>query len=66
MNSGSRSKDILISVFVYAYKGLTLYFLILAILLFALDEGRWVNISLVFLMLLPLFIVLSLRRRFSR
>ena len=43
-----------------------LYFLILAILLFTLDEGSWVNFSLVFLMLLPLFIILSLRRRFSR
>jgi hypothetical protein len=61
-------KNVAISVFVNLYKGLVLYFLFLVVTLFYLDDGSWVNLLIVSLglMLLPLFIALALRRRFSR
>jgi uncharacterized membrane protein YjjP (DUF1212 family) len=68
MNFLLRARNATIGVLVYLYKGLVLYFLLLAAALFYLDDGSWVNILIVSLglIVLYLFIALSRSRRFSK
>ena len=57
-----RFGHVMITAAEYAYKGLAACFFLLSLVDIFLGDGAWINNFIVFLILLPLFILISLRK----